>query len=136
MPRDQRSEIRVGKWLRRRVALRYTDPCLPVGTLISLTKQPMPEVMNPIYDRLEDEQSLLRRSGDVSMLAEALLDVSKCAVGFHFRAASRPESSTSRSHVGETRRLGGMAPVVSALMTNACLAADLAIEVRNPCNIA
>jgi hypothetical protein len=34
--------------------------------------------MNPIYDRLEDEQSLLRRSGDVSMLAEALLDVSKC----------------------------------------------------------
>ncbi|RSH84065.1 hypothetical protein EHS25_005310 [Saitozyma podzolica] len=45
------------------------------GTLISLTKQPMPEVMNPIYERLEDEQSLLRRSGDVSMLAEALLDV-------------------------------------------------------------
>ncbi|KAK4684434.1 hypothetical protein P7C73_g5743, partial [Tremellales sp. Uapishka_1] len=32
-------------------------------------------VLKPIYSRLEDEQSLLRRSGDVSMLAQAILDV-------------------------------------------------------------
>jgi hypothetical protein len=41
-----------------------------------MSKHAVPEVINPIYERLEDEQSLLRRSGDVSMLAEALLDVS------------------------------------------------------------
>ena len=37
-----------------------------------------------MYARLEDEASLLRRSGDVSMLAQALLDVSECR--FHLRA--------------------------------------------------
>jgi hypothetical protein len=72
-------------------------PGPPVGTLISLTKQPMPEVMNPIYDRLEDEQSLLRRSGDVSMLAEALLDVSKCDGCLHFPAPLPRCPAASRS---------------------------------------
>ncbi|ORY26965.1 hypothetical protein BCR39DRAFT_539585, partial [Naematelia encephala] len=46
------------------------------GTLISVSKSSISEVLHPIYDRLGDDQSLLRRSGDVSMLAEALLDVS------------------------------------------------------------
>nr|XP_031861972.1 uncharacterized protein CI109_002385 [Kwoniella shandongensis]KAA5529044.1 hypothetical protein CI109_002385 [Kwoniella shandongensis] len=44
------------------------------GTLISMDAKPTREVLAPIYDRLSDEQSLLRRSGDVSMLAEAILD--------------------------------------------------------------
>ncbi|WVO24084.1 uncharacterized protein IAS62_005448 [Cryptococcus decagattii] len=44
------------------------------GTLISMDAKPTKEVMSPIYTRLEDEQSLLRRSGDVSMLAQAILD--------------------------------------------------------------
>jgi len=35
----------------------------------------MKEVLDPIYQRLEDEQSLLRQSGDPSMLTQALLDV-------------------------------------------------------------
>jgi hypothetical protein len=47
------------------------------GTLITFMRRPIPEVLNPIYERLEDEQSLLRRSGDVGMLAQALLDVCK-----------------------------------------------------------
>ncbi|OCF43448.1 hypothetical protein I317_02748 [Kwoniella heveanensis CBS 569] len=45
------------------------------GTLISMDSKPTREVLAPIYGRLEDESSLLRRSGDVSMLAEAILDV-------------------------------------------------------------
>jgi len=45
------------------------------GTLITLTRKTIKEVLHPVYARLEDEQSLLRRSGDVSMLAQALLDV-------------------------------------------------------------
>ncbi|KAK8844840.1 hypothetical protein IAR55_006690 [Kwoniella newhampshirensis] len=44
------------------------------GTLISMDSKPTREVLAPIYGRLADEQSLLRRSGDVSMLAEAILD--------------------------------------------------------------
>ncbi|KIR52368.1 hypothetical protein I315_05318 [Cryptococcus gattii Ru294] len=44
------------------------------GTLISMDAKPTKEVLSPIYTRLEDEQSLLRRSGDVSMLAQAILD--------------------------------------------------------------
>ncbi|WVQ74121.1 hypothetical protein IAR50_003712 [Cryptococcus sp. DSM 104548] len=44
------------------------------GTLISLDAKPTKEVLAPIYARLRDEQSLLRRSGDVSMLAQAILD--------------------------------------------------------------
>ncbi|ODO08978.1 hypothetical protein I350_02570 [Cryptococcus amylolentus CBS 6273] len=43
-------------------------------TLISLDAKPAKEVLAPIYARLRDEQSLLRRSGDVSMLAQAILD--------------------------------------------------------------
>lgn len=39
--------------------------------------KPTKEVLSPIYTRLEDEQSLLRRSGDVSMLAQAILDTGK-----------------------------------------------------------
>lgn len=38
-------------------------------------RRPINEMLRPIYDRLEDEQSLLRRSGDPSMLAQALLDI-------------------------------------------------------------
>nr|XP_018266065.1 uncharacterized protein I303_00034 [Kwoniella dejecticola CBS 10117]OBR88223.1 hypothetical protein I303_00034 [Kwoniella dejecticola CBS 10117] len=45
------------------------------GTLISMDAKPTREVLAPIYHRLEDESSLLRRSGDVSMLAQAILDV-------------------------------------------------------------
>lgn len=45
------------------------------GTLISIAAHEMKEAVEPIYERLEDEHSLLRRSGDVSMLAHALLDV-------------------------------------------------------------
>ncbi|KAL7420422.1 hypothetical protein Q5752_005393 [Cryptotrichosporon argae] len=46
------------------------------GTLISLTAQKQcQEVLEHIYARLEDEHSLLRRSGDVGMLTQALLDV-------------------------------------------------------------
>ncbi|TYJ51817.1 hypothetical protein B9479_007593 [Cryptococcus floricola] len=43
-------------------------------TLISLDAKPAREVLAPIYARLRDEQSLLRRSADVSMLAQAILD--------------------------------------------------------------
>ncbi|EIW73078.1 hypothetical protein TREMEDRAFT_67197 [Tremella mesenterica DSM 1558] len=46
------------------------------NTLISMCRRPIHEALEPIYRRLEDDQSLLRRSGDVSMLAQALLDVS------------------------------------------------------------
>ncbi|CAD6581015.1 MAG: hypothetical protein TREMPRED_002905 [Tremellales sp. Tagirdzhanova-0007] len=46
------------------------------GTVITLTRKRMSEVLSPIYERLEDDQSLLRRSGDSSMLAEGILDVS------------------------------------------------------------
>lgn len=46
-----------------------------LGTLISMTRKPIREVLHPVYARLEDEASLLRRSGDVSMLVQALLDV-------------------------------------------------------------
>ncbi|WWC90302.1 uncharacterized protein L201_005235 [Kwoniella dendrophila CBS 6074] len=45
------------------------------GTMISMDAKPTREVLAPIYHRLEDESSLLRRSGDVSMLAQAILDV-------------------------------------------------------------
>ena len=45
------------------------------GTMITIMRKPIKEVLDPIYTRLEDEQSLLRRSGDVSMLAQALMDV-------------------------------------------------------------
>ncbi|WRT63134.1 uncharacterized protein IL334_000037 [Kwoniella shivajii] len=45
------------------------------GTLITMDAKPTREVLAPIYHRLEDESSLLRRSGDVSMLAQAILDV-------------------------------------------------------------
>jgi hypothetical protein len=44
--------------------------------LISLSAHKIHEALAPIYERLEDEHSLLRRSNDVSMLAHALLDVS------------------------------------------------------------
>lgn len=43
--------------------------------MITVAAKPCKEVLQPIYDRLEDESSLLRRAGDVSMLAQALLDV-------------------------------------------------------------
>jgi len=49
------------------------------GTLITITRKTIKEVLHPVYARLEDEQSLLRRSGDVSMLAQALLDVCESA---------------------------------------------------------
>nr|XP_019048093.1 hypothetical protein I302_01858 [Kwoniella bestiolae CBS 10118]OCF27023.1 hypothetical protein I302_01858 [Kwoniella bestiolae CBS 10118] len=45
------------------------------GTLITMDAKPTREVLAPIYHRLEDESSLLRRSGDVSMLAQAILDL-------------------------------------------------------------
>lgn len=45
------------------------------GTLITVSAHEVQEAFEPIYERLEDEHSLLRRSGDTSMLAHALLDV-------------------------------------------------------------
>ena len=45
------------------------------GTLITIMSHPVADALNPIYERLEDSQSLLRTSQDVSMLAQALLDV-------------------------------------------------------------
>lgn len=45
--------------------------------MITIAAKPCKEVLRPIYDRLEDDSSLLRRAGDVSMLAQALLDVCK-----------------------------------------------------------
>jgi hypothetical protein len=45
------------------------------GTIITLSQKRFREVVNPIYERLEDDQSLLRRSADVSMLAQAFLDI-------------------------------------------------------------
>lgn len=46
------------------------------GLIITMCENDMSEALEPIYERVEDEHSLLRRSGDVSMLAQALLDVS------------------------------------------------------------
>lgn len=43
--------------------------------MITIAAKPVKEVLTPIYERLEDESSLLRRAGDISMLAQALLDV-------------------------------------------------------------
>jgi len=43
--------------------------------MITIAGKNCKEVLGPIYDRLEDDTSLLRRAGDVSMLAQALLDV-------------------------------------------------------------
>lgn len=68
--------------------------------------KPTREVLAPIYHRLEDEQSLLRRSGDVSMLAEAILDTGKYLL----------ERNECSAHT--------------------CTAADLAIEVRSPAHFA
>ncbi|KLT39689.1 hypothetical protein CC85DRAFT_288259 [Cutaneotrichosporon oleaginosum] len=45
------------------------------GLIITMCESDMSEALEPIYERLEDEHSLLRRSGDVSMLAQALVDV-------------------------------------------------------------
>ncbi|BEJ14529.1 hypothetical protein CspHIS471_0402960 [Cutaneotrichosporon sp. HIS471] len=45
------------------------------GLIITMCENDMSEALEPIYERVEDEHSLLRRSGDVSMLAQALLDV-------------------------------------------------------------
>jgi hypothetical protein len=53
-----------------------------VGTLITIAAAPCKEVLTPIYGRLEDEQGILRRSADVSMLAQALLDVGRSAASF------------------------------------------------------
>lgn len=61
----------------------YSPSCLSgrkadmADTMITVAAKPCKEVLQPIYDRLEDESSLLRRAGDVSMLAQALLDVCK-----------------------------------------------------------
>jgi hypothetical protein len=43
--------------------------------MITIAGKNCKEVLSPIYARLEDDSSLLRRAGDVSMLAQALLDV-------------------------------------------------------------
>lgn len=45
------------------------------GLIITMCENDMSEALEPIYERVEDDHSLLRRSGDVSMLAQALLDV-------------------------------------------------------------
>lgn len=50
---------------------------LIIDTMITIAGKNCKEVLSPIYARLEDESSLLRRAGDVSMLAQALLDVCK-----------------------------------------------------------
>ncbi|ORX35165.1 hypothetical protein BD324DRAFT_634098 [Kockovaella imperatae] len=46
------------------------------GTMITFMDNPIGDALDPIYERLEDPESLLRSSQDVSMLAQALLDVS------------------------------------------------------------
>ena len=46
------------------------------GTMITMMRRHIGDALNPIYARLDDSRSLLRRSGDVSMLAQAFLDVS------------------------------------------------------------
>jgi hypothetical protein len=48
---------------------------LTSDVIITIAAKPCKEVLEPIYDRLEDEASLLRRAADVSMLAQAFLDV-------------------------------------------------------------
>lgn len=58
--------------------LNLTMQLTSAGTLITMTRRKIPEVTGPIFSRLDDEHSLLRQSGDVSMLAEALLDVGGC----------------------------------------------------------
>ena len=50
---------------------------LTPDTIITIAGKNCKEVLEPIYARLEDDTSLLRRAGDVSMLAQALLDVCK-----------------------------------------------------------
>lgn len=52
-----------------------TGTLIQAGTIITLTRRRFREVVNPIYERLEDDQSLLRRSADASMLAQAFLDI-------------------------------------------------------------
>lgn len=45
------------------------------GTLITMSASPCAGVLDPIYLRLDQEDGLLRRTCDASMLLEALLDV-------------------------------------------------------------
>lgn len=45
------------------------------GVLITVAQYPCSSILAPIYNRLEDSESLLRRSADASMLMQALVDV-------------------------------------------------------------
>lgn len=68
------------------------------GTVISISKTPIQEVLEPIYERLEDEHSLLRRSGDPSMLIHALLDVA-VDLSVEITQAFEAEILKAESHV-------------------------------------
>lgn len=69
------------------------------GTLISLSAHQNHEVLEPIYARLEDEHSLLRRSGDVSMLCHALVDVCEWSVRYpEYRP--KPNVTQMLTHLG------------------------------------
>lgn len=61
------------------------------GLIITMCENDMSEALEPIYERVEDDHSLLRRSGDVSMLAQALLDVCELLVWESSDTSRRPE---------------------------------------------
>ncbi len=50
------------------------------GTMLSMSASPYSGILNPIYMRLENVDGLLRRTCDVSMLLEAVLDVGECGI--------------------------------------------------------
>jgi hypothetical protein len=52
-----------------------SSPKLILGVLITVAQYPCSVILAPIYNRLEDSESLLRRSADASMLMQALVDV-------------------------------------------------------------
>lgn len=45
------------------------------GTLITMSAHPYRGMLDPIYLRLENQNGILRRTSDSSMLLQALLDV-------------------------------------------------------------
>nr|ODN85739.1 hypothetical protein L203_04613 [Cryptococcus depauperatus CBS 7841] len=77
------SEKQAHKWTVDQLSAEYMVPVqrsilsvfmLRDGTLLSMDVEPLGDVLAPIYARLQDRHSLLRRSGDVGLLAQAMLD--------------------------------------------------------------
>jgi hypothetical protein len=48
-----------------------------LGTLITIQREPEREFGTPIYERLRLRDTLLRSSGDASLLLQSLIDLSK-----------------------------------------------------------